>query len=64
MAKKNEPIKCAKCNLEFPDTVLSEKRKNKAFVRDHTVLCKDCLVMLGASPAFMGFPLVKDNQTS
>jgi hypothetical protein len=51
MAKKNQPIKCAKCNLEFPDSVLSEEHKNKAFVWDDIVLCKDCLVMMGGNPA-------------
>ncbi len=48
MAKKNQPIKCAKCGLEFPDSVLSEEHKDKAFIWDDTVLCKDCLVMMGA----------------
>ena len=50
MAKKKGTIKCAKCNLEFPDSVLSEEHKDKAFVWDNSVLCKDCLVMMGGNP--------------
>ena len=50
MAKKNQPIKCAKCGLEFPDSVLSEEHKNEAFVSDEAILCKDCLIMAGGSP--------------
>jgi len=50
MIKKNQPIKCAKCDLEFPDSVLSEKHKDEAFVTDDAILCKNCLVMMGGDP--------------
>jgi len=50
MAKKSKAIKCEKCDLEFPESELSEKHKNKAFVWDGKVLCKDCLVMMGGDP--------------
>jgi len=50
MTKKNEPIKCEKCGLEFPDSVLSEEHKNKAFIWDDKILCKDCLILAGGNP--------------
>ena len=50
MAKQTkQPIKCAQCDLEFPDTVLSEKHKNKAFVWQGKVMCEDCLVKMGVN---------------
>ncbi len=51
MAKKPKAVKCAMCNLEFPESELSEEHKNKAFFWDNKILCKDCLVMNGGDPA-------------
>lgn len=50
MAKKPKPVKCEKCNLEFPESTLSEEHKNKAFVWKDKILCEDCLVMMGGDP--------------
>jgi hypothetical protein len=48
MAKKaKQPIKCTQCDLEFPDSVLSEEHKNKAFVWQGKVMCEDCLYKMG-----------------
>lgn len=43
-------LKCTKCDLEFPESELSEEHKNKAFIFDDKILCKDCLVMMGGDP--------------
>lgn len=51
MAKKPKTVKCEKCNLEFTDSELDEEHKNKAFVWDDKIVCKDCLVMMGGDPA-------------
>ena len=51
MAKKVKGAKCAKCNLEFPESEISEEHKNKAFMWDDQILCKDCLVMMGGDPS-------------
>lgn len=51
MAKKPKSVKCEKCNLEFPESVLSEEHKNKAFVWKDKILCEDCLVMMGGDPS-------------
>ncbi len=50
MAKKPKATKCEKCDLEFPESELSEEHKNKAFVWDGKILCKDCLIMGGGDP--------------
>ncbi|MDP2919727.1 MAG: hypothetical protein Q8O43_05890 [Dehalococcoidia bacterium] len=52
MAKKEkQPVKCEQCDLEFPESELSEKHKGKAFVWQGKVMCEDCLFKMGASPA-------------
>jgi hypothetical protein len=52
MAKKEkQPAKCAECDLEFPESELSEKHKQKAFVGKGKVMCEDCLFKMGTSPA-------------
>ena len=51
MAKKPKAVKCEKCDLEFPESELSEEHKNKAFIWDGKILCKDCLVMMGGDPS-------------
>jgi hypothetical protein len=51
MNKNPKAVKCAKCNLEFPHSEASEEHKNKAFVWKGKILCEDCLVMMGGSPA-------------
>ncbi len=48
--KKQSAVKCEKCNLEFPESELSEEHKNKAFVFDDKILCKECLIMMGGDP--------------
>ena len=48
--KKAKNLKCAKCDLEFPESEASETHKNKAFVWEGKILCEDCLVMMGGSP--------------
>ena len=48
--KKAKNLKCAKCDLEFPESEASEAHKNKAFVWEGKILCEDCLVMMGGSP--------------
>lgn len=48
--KKEKHIKCAKCDLEFPETTLSEKHRDKAFSWENQILCKDCLVKIGGDP--------------
>ena len=50
MAKKPKAVKCEKCNLEFPQSEMSEEHKNKAFVWNGKILCADCLVMMGGTP--------------
>lgn len=47
MAKKPKAVKCEKCNLEFPESELSEEHKNRAFVWKDKILCEECLVMMG-----------------
>lgn len=50
MAKKEkQPVKCAQCDLEFSDSELSEKHKNKAFVFRGKVMCEDCLYKMGVN---------------
>ena len=56
MAKKakmpkraNEPIKCAQCDLEFSESELSEKHKNKAFLWKGKWMCEECLIKMGVS---------------
>ena len=49
MVKKQKGVKCEKCNLEFSESELSEEHKDKAFVWDGKILCKDCLAMLGGN---------------
>jgi hypothetical protein len=52
MAKQaKQPIKCAQCDLEFPDSELSEEHKHKAFVWKGKVMCEDCLFKMGISPS-------------
>lgn len=48
--KKYKDVRCAKCNLEFPESVMSEDHKNKAFIWEGKVLCPDCLMMQGGNP--------------
>ena len=50
MVKKPRTVKCEKCDLEFPESELSEEHKNKAFIWQGKVLCEDCLVRLGGDP--------------
>jgi len=50
MAKKAKVVKCEKCNLEFPESAMSEEHKNKAFVWNGKILCEDCLIMMGGTP--------------
>jgi hypothetical protein len=47
---EKQPIKCAKCNLEFNDSTLSEKHTHKAYVWKGQVFCETCLVKMGTSP--------------
>lgn len=49
-ARAKGPVKCAECNLEFPETELSEEHKGKAFVWKGRVMCEDCLFKMGVSP--------------
>jgi len=51
VAKKARPLKCEKCNLEFPASPLSEEHKHKAFVWKGKVMCEDCLLKMGTSLA-------------
>ena len=49
-AKKiTQPIKCSQCDLEFPQSVLSEEHKNKAFLWKGNWMCADCLLKMGVS---------------
>jgi Pyruvate/2-oxoacid:ferredoxin oxidoreductase delta subunit len=48
--KKLESVKCKKCGLEFPESTMSEEHKNRPYVWDDEILCKDCLVMMGGYP--------------
>lgn len=50
-AKAKGPVKCAQCDLEFSESELSEKHKNKAFVYNGQVMCADCLFKMGVSAA-------------
>jgi hypothetical protein len=50
MAKKPRVVKCEKCDLEFPESELSEEHKNKAFIWKGKVLCENCLIRLGGDP--------------
>ena len=59
--KEREPVKCAQCDLEFPESELSEEHKHRAFVWKGKVMCEDCLFKMGVSAgeaqtyqAFMG----------
>jgi hypothetical protein len=48
MAKQaKQPIKCAQCDLEFPDSELSEEHKQKAFLWKGKWMCADCLLKMG-----------------
>jgi len=47
--KAREPVKCAQCDLEFSESELSEKHKNKAFVYNGKVMCDDCLFKMDVS---------------
>ncbi|MDO9332982.1 MAG: hypothetical protein Q7T57_00455 [Dehalococcoidales bacterium] len=48
MAKQaKQPIKCAQCDLEFPQSELSEEHKHKAFVWKGKVMCEECLFKMG-----------------
>jgi hypothetical protein len=51
MNKQHQHIKCAKCNLEFPESELCEDNQDKAFVWNDMVVCGDCLVDLGVTPS-------------
>ena len=44
MVKKPKMIKCEKCGLEYPESVMSEEHKDAAF------LCRDCLGTIGSDP--------------
>jgi peptide subunit release factor 1 (eRF1) len=44
MVKKPRAIKCEKCGLEFPESVMSGEHKDKAFI------CRDCLSAMGSDP--------------
>jgi hypothetical protein len=48
--KKLKSVKCEKWGLEFPKSTMAEEHKNKAYVWDDKILCKDCLVMSGGYP--------------
>ena len=50
-AKAKGPVKCTQCDLEFSESELSEKHKNKAFVWDGKVMCDDCLFKMGVTAA-------------
>ena len=50
MEKEIRSLKCDKCGLEFPESELSEEHKDRAFVWDSELLCKDCLMMMGGDP--------------
>jgi len=50
-ARSKSPVKCAKCDLEFSESELSEKHKNKAFVWNGKVMCDGCLFKMGVSVA-------------
>jgi len=50
-SKGSGPVKCEQCDLEFPDSELSEQHKHKAFVYKGKVMCEDCLFKMGVSPA-------------
>jgi hypothetical protein len=45
--KIGQPVKCAQCDLEFPESELSEAHKNKAFLWKGKWMCEDCLVKMG-----------------
>lgn len=47
MARKQKAIACAKCGVEFPNSMLSKEHQHKLFVWDEKVMCKDCLLMMG-----------------
>ncbi len=51
MAKKPKAMKCEKCSIEFPESEISEEHKDRAFVWDDQLLCKDCLIMMGGDPS-------------
>ena len=44
MAKKPKMIKCEKCELEYPESVLSEEHADAAFI------CRDCRGAIGPDP--------------
>jgi uncharacterized Zn finger protein len=44
MAKKPKMIKCEKCGLEYPESVLSEEHTDAAFI------CRDCRGAIGSDP--------------
>lgn len=53
--KKLESVKCKKCGLEFPESTIFEEHKNRPYVWDDEILCKDCLVMSGGNPVTAQF---------
>lgn len=48
--KSSEPIKCAQCDLEFPQSILSDKHKNAAFLWKGKWMCEECLLKMGVNP--------------
>ena len=54
MAKRaknpGQPIKCNQCDLEFSESELSEKHKNKAFLWKGKWMCEECLIKMGVNP--------------
>jgi hypothetical protein len=61
--KEKQPVKCAQCDLEFSDSELSEKHKNKAFVFRGKVMCEDCLYKMGVNADdAMTYAAFLDNQ--
>ena len=48
--KEKQPIKCAKCNLEFSESELSDEHVHKAFVFQGKVMCETCLFKMGTNP--------------